>query len=94
MATRGHSDPHHHTILPKTFYLRPVLEVARDLVALPLPAGEQITLKYVMVSHERIEHSVAHRFLSAEIAQVIESFRERYGLPDLARLRAERGLPY
>ena len=69
-------------------------EVARDLIALPLPSGEEIALKYVMVSHERIDHSAAHRFLCSEIVHVIEAFRHRYSLPSLEQLRAQRDLPY
>jgi len=69
-------------------------DLARELIALPLPGGEQITLKYVMVNHERIEHSAAHQFLRGEILQVIEHFRHKYGLPCLDDLRAQRNLPY
>lgn len=69
-------------------------DLARELIALPLPGGEQIALKYVMVNHERIEHSAAHQFLRGEILQVIEHFRHKYGLPCLDDLRAQRNLPY
>jgi len=69
-------------------------ELARELIALPLPEGEELEIKYVMVSHQRVEHSPAHDFLLAEILTVIEQFRSRYGLPGLGDLRAQRNLPY
>ena len=66
----------------------------RSFVALPLPEGEQVSLKYVMVNHERVNTSAAHDFLYREILQVIDSFRRKYGLPTLAQLRARRKLAY
>lgn len=69
-------------------------ELARDLIALSLPGGEEIALKYVLVDHERIAHSAAHDFLRSEMLQVIEQFRHRYGLPCLEDLRAQRELAY
>ncbi len=69
-------------------------DLARELIALPLPGGEEIAIKYVMVNHTRVEHSAAHVFLRAEILQVIEQFRHKYGLPCLDDLRAQRNLPY
>jgi DNA-binding transcriptional LysR family regulator len=69
-------------------------ELARELIALPLPDDEEIAIKYVMVSHQRIEHSPAHDFLRGEMLGVIEQFRHRYGLPCLEDLRAQRKLPY
>jgi DNA-binding transcriptional LysR family regulator len=65
-----------------------------ELIALPLPGGEEITLTYVMVSHERVEHSAAHEFMRGEILETIEQFRHRYGLPCLEDLRAGRNLSY
>ena len=69
-------------------------ELAGELIALPLPEGEQLTVKFVMVSHERIQHSPSHEFLRAEILEVVERFRHRYGLPCLEDLRAQRNLAY
>ena len=69
-------------------------ELARELIALPWPEGEEIVIKYVMVSHERLQHSPAHEFLRSEILQVIECFRHKYGLPCLEDLRTRRNLPY
>ena len=69
-------------------------KLAGNLIALTLPEGEQLSLKYVMVSHRRIENSPAHRFLQAEILTVIEDFRHEYGLPSLQDLRRERKLSY
>lgn len=69
-------------------------DLARDLVALSLPDDEELALKYVMVSHERIEHSPAHDFLRGEILAIVERFRHKYGMPCLEDLRAARNLPY
>jgi DNA-binding transcriptional LysR family regulator len=69
-------------------------QLARNLISLPLPEGEELTLKYVMVSHCRIESSPAHRFLQGEILAVIENFRHQYGLPALEDLRRQRNLSY
>ena len=69
-------------------------DISAELIALPLPEGEQVNLKYVMVNHERVNNSAAHDFLYREILQVIDSFRQKYGLPTLAQLRARRKLAY
>ena len=69
-------------------------ELAKDLVALPLPGGEEISIKYVMVSHERVDDSAAHQFLRGEILYIIGHFREKYGLPCLDDLRALNKLSY
>lgn len=69
-------------------------DISAELIALPLPEGEQVNLRYVMVNHERVNTSAAHDFLYHEIMQVIESFRLKYGLPTLAQLRAQRKLDY
>jgi len=69
-------------------------DISAELIALPLPEGEQVNLKYVMVNHERVNTSAAHDFLYREILQVIDSFRQKYGLPTLAQLRARRKLAY
>ena len=68
--------------------------LARGLVALNLPGVENVTITYVMVSHQRVEHSPAHEFLRGEILAVIDHFRQQHGLPWLADLRAQRKLPY
>ena len=69
-------------------------DISTELIALPLPEGEQVNLRYVMVNHQRVNHSAAHDFLYREILAVIESFRSKYGLPTLAQLRAQRNLQY
>lgn len=69
-------------------------DLARDLVSLPAPTGEDLAISYVMVSHERIEHSPAHAFLRGEMLTVIEDFRRAAGLPSLGDLRVQRGLAY
>ncbi len=65
-----------------------------ELIALQLPQGEQVSLKYVMVNHQRVNNSIAHAFLYGEILQVVDDFRARHGLPSLAQLRAARKLAY
>jgi DNA-binding transcriptional LysR family regulator len=69
-------------------------ELGRDLIDLPLPEGEEISVKYVMVRHERIGNSPAHAFLYQEILDTTECFRRKYNLPTLAELRAQRNLEY
>jgi DNA-binding transcriptional LysR family regulator len=68
--------------------------LTEDLIALPLPGDEEITITYVMVSHERIRHSAAHEFMRGEILEIIERFRHKYGLPCLEDLRDRHKLPY
>lgn len=69
-------------------------ELAKDLIVLPLPEGEELEISYVMVSHQRIDRSPAHEFLRGEILAVIERFRQRYALPGLEELRVQRNLSY
>jgi DNA-binding transcriptional LysR family regulator len=69
-------------------------DIARGLITLPMPEDEELSISYVLVSHERIEHSLAHHFLREEILQVIEAFRLKYNLLDLEGLRAHRSLAY
>ena len=69
-------------------------DLAKDLVSVPLPGGEELTIKYVLVTHERILHSAAHEFMRGEIMSLIEEFRARYGLPCLDELLAKRNLPF
>ena len=69
-------------------------ELGWDLIDLALPEGEEISVKYVLVRHERIENSPAHEFLCSEILETTECFRKKYGLPTLAELRAQRKLDY
>lgn len=67
-------------------------DLARELISLPLPDNEKIAIKYVMVEHQRTEHSAAHAFLRAELIAVVERFRHRYGLPCLDDLRVLKNL--
>ena len=62
-------------------------DVSTDLIALPLPEGEDVTLRYVMVNHPRVADSLAHSFLQRQILGVIEHFRQKHGLPPLAELQ-------
>jgi DNA-binding transcriptional LysR family regulator len=69
-------------------------DIAKGLIALPLPEEEELSIAYVMVTHERVAHSLAHQFLRKEILQVIEAFRRQYDLPGLEEMRAQRNLAY
>jgi DNA-binding transcriptional LysR family regulator len=69
-------------------------DISAELISLPLPEAEQVTLRYVMVNHQRVNASAAHDFLYREILQVIDSFRAKHGLCTLAQLRAQRKLHY
>lgn len=69
-------------------------DLPHGLITLPMPEEEALSISYVLVSHERIAYSQAHRFLREEILQVIEAFRLRYDLPRLEDMRAQRNLSY
>lgn len=69
-------------------------DLAGELIALPWPGDEAIAVKYVMVNHERNDHSPAHQFLAGEVLHVIEEFRQHYDLPGLQAMRQQRDLPY
>jgi DNA-binding transcriptional LysR family regulator len=69
-------------------------DISQELIALPVPEGETVTLKYVMVSHQRVAHSAAHEFLLGQMIDVIECFRKQHGLPSLSELRVNRNLEY
>jgi DNA-binding transcriptional LysR family regulator len=69
-------------------------DLSDTLIALPLPGGEDVTMKYVLVNHQRINQSPAHEFLYREMLEVIDIFRLKYNLPPLAQLRKLRNLDY
>jgi DNA-binding transcriptional LysR family regulator len=69
-------------------------DLSRGLITLPMPEGEELSISYVLIAHERVAHSRTHRFLREEILQVIEAFRLKYNLPSLEELRLQRNLAY
>ena len=69
-------------------------DLSDKLIALPLPGGEEVTMKYVLVNHQRVNQSLAHDFLYREMLEVIDIFRAKYNLPALAQLRKLRKLDY
>ena len=69
-------------------------DISAEVIALPLPEGEQVTLRYVMVNHQRVNTSAPHDFLYRQILQVVDDFRKKNRLPSLARLRSEQKLAY
>ncbi len=69
-------------------------DISKDLVALPLPEGEDVNVKYVLVNHQRVNRWHPHAFLYGEILQVIDIFRARYNWPVLEQLRKLRELEY
>jgi DNA-binding transcriptional LysR family regulator len=69
-------------------------DLSMDLIALPFPEAEEVSLKYVMVDHERFQSAAAHDFVYREILQVIDNFRIKYSLPSLAELRETKKLAY
>lgn len=69
-------------------------DISQELIALPIPESEEVSLKYVMVKHLRVENSAPHQFLFSQILEVIEDFRMQYGLPGLEQLRASKNLEY
>ena len=66
-------------------------DISKDLITLPLPEGEEVMLKYVLVNHPRVSHSMAHAYLRTQIIEVIERFRQKYKLPPLAEIQVRRG---
>jgi len=69
-------------------------DISGELIALPLPQGEEVMLKYVMVNHQRVNSAGPHDFLYREILAVIDLFRIKHSLSPLAELRQARGLQY
>jgi DNA-binding transcriptional LysR family regulator len=61
-------------------------ELGQQLIALPLPGGEELMLKYALVCHERIKHSQAHQYLLEQLLWVVEEDRKTRGLVPLAEL--------
>ena len=49
----------------------------RDVVALPLPAGEAQSVDYTLVAHERTAHSPVHQWLWTEILDTVRRMRVR-----------------
>lgn len=69
-------------------------DLSKDIVALPLPDDEEMLLQFVLVSHERTRHSMAHRFMREKLIEVVEHYRQRNGLPTLPEMRALRGFEF
>lgn len=69
-------------------------DISKELIALQLPEGEDVTVKYVMVNHDRVTRSAPHDFLYRLMIEVIDAFRARYNLPPLEQLRELRKLKY
>jgi DNA-binding transcriptional LysR family regulator len=69
-------------------------DLSMDLIALPFPEAEEVSLKYVMVNHVRVNSAAAHDFLYREILQVIDNFRTKHSLPSLAELKVHKKLAY
>ncbi len=68
--------------------------LSRYVTALRLPELSDISIKYVVVRHQRVLESAVHQFFYDQIIDIAEEFRRRIGLPDLAKLREDRGLEY
>jgi DNA-binding transcriptional LysR family regulator len=88
-------------LLRKSDYLFPAppllmeqSDLSDSLIALPLPEGEDISIKYVMVNHQRVSASPAHDFLYRQMLEVIDIFRVKNALPPLEQLRKLRNLDY
>lgn len=64
------------------------------LVALPFPGEENISVKHVLVDHERFYSRDAHDFVYRSILAVIDEFRAKYSLQSLAQLREQEKLAY
>ena len=69
-------------------------DLSKDIVALPLPGGEELMIRYVLSYHQRIETSKPHQFLRDIIMETIEHYRKERGLPSLAVMREQRHLSY
>jgi DNA-binding transcriptional LysR family regulator len=69
-------------------------DLSMDLIALPFPEADKVSLKYVMVNHVRVNSASAHDFLYREILQIIDDFRAKHSLPTLAELKVQQKLAY
>lgn len=69
-------------------------DLSMDLIALEFPKAEEVSLRYVMVDHQRFRAAAAHDFVYREILHVIDNFRVKYSLPSLAELREIKKLAY
>ena len=88
-------------VLRCTDYVMPNLPVfveeedlSKDIVALPLPDDEELLLQFVLVSHERTRHSMAHRFMYDKLIEVVEEYRLKNGIPTLPEMRKLRGFAF
>ena len=69
-------------------------DLSMDLIALEFPKAEEVSLRYVMVDHQRFHAAAAHDFVYQEILHVIDNFRIKYSLPSLTELREIKKLAY
>ncbi|NIB39314.1 LysR family transcriptional regulator [Pseudomaricurvus alkylphenolicus] len=69
-------------------------DLSNNVIALPLPDDEVVMLKYVMVWHERTQHSRAHQFLRARMTDTVDYYRQQRGMDSLDQMRRNRNLPY
>jgi DNA-binding transcriptional LysR family regulator len=67
-------------------------DLSEEVVALPIPGDQDISVRFVIVYHERVAQSPAHQYLLSRITGAVESYRVRNGLPDLTEMRALRNL--
>jgi DNA-binding transcriptional LysR family regulator len=68
--------------------------LSRYITALPLPGIGDVSIKYVVVRHQRVIGSPAHDFFYQQIIELTEEIRARLQLPDLPELRRQRKLAY
>ena len=67
-------------------------DLSEALITIPIPGGEELMMKFVIVYHERVADSPAHQFLLAQIVAAVNHYRVNAGLPELDELRRARKL--
>jgi len=52
-------------------------QLRSGIILLPLPAGADIAVDYMMVSHQRTANSAPHQWLQTKIMDIVNAFRSR-----------------
>ncbi|AQA19152.1 hypothetical protein BST95_13780 [Halioglobus japonicus] len=69
-------------------------DLDRYVVALPVAGLEELSIRYVAVRHRRVLGSPVHDWMYTLVLELVDSFRQGLGLPDLKTLRSELELAY
>ena len=69
-------------------------DLGSGLTTLPFPEKEDITLKFVIVRHQRVSLSSPHQYIYQQIIDCVEHHRQEIGLPCFAEMRKLHQLDY